>query len=296
MSKQPNGPPPAFIRAYDHEKDFKFLRYLIGASILSRTGPANVNLFWSNPLVYLWAIAFSLYVPITHMVFADKEIDTVDFKSAAIMVIKHMPVFVGPPLILLALLNWCHRIHFNSIMSKALHADDLRDPKSYYGTPTKLGRIWLLEYDGRPLGVVSVEVDSEKSHDARPPDLQKTRISSTTSDNQVMRIRHLATSIQFRPAGIDLDLATHAVSSCFADHDTVQRVMISLIPVLDDVQISAVETIGFRRAISAQTAPSSLWTRFMSIIRTVTGWPDCQKRWKEEIWVLERSQFNPKLD
>ncbi|KAG0146520.1 hypothetical protein CROQUDRAFT_519026 [Cronartium quercuum f. sp. fusiforme G11] len=305
MSNQPKqnpSVPSASIRNYDHEKDFKFVRYLIGASILSRTGPANVNLFWSNPLVYIWVIAFTTYIPLKHMSFVKEESGRDYLKSVGVKMMMRMPVFVGPPLVLLVLLNWCHRIYFNSVMRQALHAEDMMDPKSYYKNTTTLmngvgdSTVWVLEYDGRQLGVVAVEKVSNQPNGSKSPDHQPIQDTLIASEIQTMRIRHLATSIPFRPAGIDADLATHAVSSCFVRHPNVERIMISLIPIIDDVQIKAIEQIGFKRTISAHSHLNSSWTRLVSTLRNLIGWPDCKNCWREETWVLERSRFNVKLE
>lgn len=285
--------PSASIRVYDHEQDFKLVRYLIGASILSKTGSANACLFWSNPLVYVWAITFSVYVPLRHIISATDE--TGVLKTAAIKTMIRLPVFVGPPLVLLVLLNWCHRIYFGSVMRKALFSEDVKHPGTYYGSSSTLGKrmggptIWVLEYDRRPLGVVAVTDDvgddstsissAKKGKELLPSDLGP----------RTIRIQHLATSLPFRRAGIDHELVSHAVNICLAQDHSVERVVISLVPGLDDAQIEAVEQAGFRCSLSAQAYPSSSWSWCQTWVRRMVGWPDCERQWIDDLWVCERS-------
>ncbi|KAH9819062.1 hypothetical protein DFH28DRAFT_1122643 [Melampsora americana] len=314
MPEEKDDIPPASIRPYEQEKDFKLIRYLIGASILSRTGPGNVHLFWSNPLVYIWVIISSTYIPIKRMYFPQevKEIEERDrFKEMVIEMVIRLPVFVGPPMVLLVLLNWCHRRYFNKIMKEVISMEDMKNPKSYYSDQTLQGKgigecsIWVLDFDGRQIGVIALEKDSIEGEELRKgSDLKRqeemkkdfNQHFNSSSDDPAIRIRHLATSVSFRPAGIDLELLMFSIKRCFKEDLKIERMMINLIPILDDVQIKAIEEIGFIKSVSTQLVYQSFWNRIWLFFRSIFGWPDCEKVWNEEVWVLERSRFISKID
>ncbi|EGG13000.1 uncharacterized protein MELLADRAFT_101362 [Melampsora larici-populina 98AG31] len=302
--------PPASIRPYEHEKDFKFIRYLIGASILSRTGPANIHLFWSNPLIYIWVIISTTYIPIKRMLLSDEEFGKDEFKEMVIEILMKLPVFVGPPLILLVLLNWCHRRYFNSIMKEVISREDMKNPKSYYNGQTFQGKgigessIWVLDYDDRQIGVVAIEKSLDLVNEIKLKDgsnlknqeENKEDLKAKFDDFHLIRIRHLATSVPFRPAGIDLELLNFSVTKSFKEDLKTERIMINLIPILDQVQIEAIEAIGFIKSISTQFNSKPFWNRIWLFFRSNIGWPDCKEVWNEEVWVLERSRFDSKVD
>lgn len=83
------------------------------------------------------------------------------------------PLFLGPPIIVLALFEMRHRAIFEAEMRRAIGEEDLRDITKYYGVkkdgsnedekrdnqkqPEQRKGFWVFEYENRILGVVGID-------------------------------------------------------------------------------------------------------------------------------------------
>lgn len=87
-----------------------------------------------------------------------------------------VPLFLGPPIIVLALFELRHRALFENEMRRAIGEEDLRDLTKYYGVrrdasaatvdskergsqsqPEQRKGLWVLEYENRILGLVGID-------------------------------------------------------------------------------------------------------------------------------------------
>ncbi|MBW0511959.1 hypothetical protein O181_051674 [Austropuccinia psidii MF-1] len=273
--------PSASIRPYEHVKDFKFIKFLIGSAILSKTGAANQDLFWSTPFIYLWSIGFTIHTAFRLLFSSDSShrLGILSPQSLALEIICRLPIFVAPPLVLLLLFNWSHRNHFNSILIQTFSQDDLSDPVRYYQKNDQSG-IWILDYDGRQLGVIAVDLI-----DGEPDDI--------LADRKTMMIRHLAIAIDFKSVGIELDLLIHVLSSAFCLESSIERVAIRLTTPFNTYHIGTLKQLGFRRLNVTQSHSSNQKSCFSKLL-IFLGYPNPQQRWIEEIWTLEREQWQIK--
>ncbi|OAV97770.1 hypothetical protein PTTG_01080 [Puccinia triticina 1-1 BBBD Race 1] len=272
--------PPGSLRPYDHARDNKYLNFLVGSAILSRTAPANQALFWSNPLVYLWTILFTLYFALNRLLLRP---DTSSSGLSAIII--SFPFLFAPPLILLVLLNRANRSHFHSLLVQTLSRRDLRDPSAYYhgsdpgdSAPDHQelhSEIWVLDYDGRQLGIVALDVDLEGYEE----------LGSPSVGHQTVLVRHLASAPDFRPAGIDVDLLEHVRRRVFTTYPSFARIAIPILSPIDPFLKSALNQLGFRPLPTSQSQTSS---NSLKSLLGLLGWPDCPSRWPQQIWILER--------
>lgn len=82
------------------------------------------------------------------------------------------PLFLGPPIIVLALFEMRHRALFEAEMRRAIGEEDLRDITKYYGVkkrgeeankvdsqkePEQRKGFWVLEYENRILGLIGID-------------------------------------------------------------------------------------------------------------------------------------------
>lgn len=291
-----SNPPPASIRTYNHSTDYKFLRFLVGSSILSKTAAANRQSFWSNPIVYVWTILFTAYIAYSHL---DPTYDPRGNRGASrpherpvppisiiSSIVVRLPIFVAPPLILLLLLNWSNKSYFNSLLIKALSGQDLRDPVKYYSSDhlddqnqpnLASSAIWVLDYNGRQLGMIAL--------DRNVDELEELSDQKSTT----MLIRHLAVATDFKAGGIDYELLRHAISIAFSPDSSVVRLAIRVISSLDPFQLDALIQLGFRRLPVATTEDLSVGKiSFSKRLLGLLGWPKYPHCRAEETWICDR--------
>jgi GNAT superfamily N-acetyltransferase len=292
--------PAGTIRVYNHQKDYKYLKFLIGSAILSRTAAANQKLFWGNPLVYLWTTLFTLYIALQHFRLPQQELDHASQPASQHLsiisaILIRLPFLFAPPLILLVLLNRANRSYFHSLLVHTLAHPDLRDPVSHYLNPTQTddqkreeeeaevkSRIWVLDYDGRQLGVLALDVNM---------DGYEQLLGSAT---RTVFVRHLACAPDFRPAGIDQELLEHVCRRVFRHGSSVTRIALRTHLPSDPFLQSALNNLRFRPLLSAPnlTAVSNTHT-FGNTLLSYLGFPNCHLIWKEQLFILDRPSSTP---
>ncbi|GAA6021828.1 hypothetical protein JCM11491_001535 [Sporobolomyces phaffii] len=175
--------PAAVIRAYDAKRDQKLVRYLIGAGVMEPSSLANraalfkpVSLLVCLAMAHLFTVRFAAGYPawIHNVVSSDpKPLNLVSpvWQSVADSLLL-FPLFLGPPIIVLALFEMRHRAMFEAEMRRAIGEEDLRDVTKYYGVkkegdeankvdcqkqPEQRKGFWVLEYEDRILGLVGID-------------------------------------------------------------------------------------------------------------------------------------------
>ncbi|KAA1118120.1 hypothetical protein PGT21_031945 [Puccinia graminis f. sp. tritici] len=280
--------PSGSIRTYQHPNDHKYLRFLIGSTILTKTAIANQTLFWSNPLVYLWTTLFTLYIAL------DRLNDNGQLSLLSTILIR-LPFLFAPPLILLVLLNRANRTYFHSILLETLSREDLRDPLGYYDRRILKEKdaqipsgIWVLDYDGRQLGVVAFDQNLEGYEELS----SNSDSSGSATARRTVLIRHLACASDFRSAGIDEELLQHVRRLLFHPNSpSVNRIAIPILNPIDPFLKSALLNQGFRplRITSSQKITHPSKKPFLpDSLLGLLGWPDCHSKWTRQLWILDR--------
>ncbi|POW00319.1 hypothetical protein PSTT_13209 [Puccinia striiformis] len=275
--------PSAKIRVYSHRTDHKYLNYLIGSSILSKTAAANQSLFWSNPLVYLWTIGYTLYIAYSHHFITNNTQQQQQLSFLSTFLIK-FPLLFAPSLILLVLLNRANRTYFHSILVDTLSRQDLRDPANYYNGRHRSGSqlsstIWVLDYDGRQLGFVGIDLNLEGYE----------HLMGEGEERRTILIRHLVSAPDFRTAGIDQELLSMSKTRFRAD-SSILRIAIPIRQPIDSSLQEALVNLGFNplRIAHNLLSPHSPLSSFRNKLLALIGWPDCSQKWPEQIWFLDR--------
>ncbi|KAI7945173.1 hypothetical protein MJO28_010868 [Puccinia striiformis f. sp. tritici] len=276
--------PSAKIRVYSHRTDHKYLNYLIGSSILSKTAAANQSLFWSNPLVYLWTIGYTLYIAYSHHFITNNTQQQQQLSFLSTFLIK-FPLLFAPSLILLVLLNRANRTYFHSILVDTLSRQDLRDPANYYNGRHRSGSqlsstIWVLDYDGRQLGFVGIDLNLEGYE----------HLMGEGEERRTILIRHLVSAPDFRTAGIDQELLEHVQRLAFRADSSILRIAIPIRQPIDSSLQEALVNLGFNplRIAHNLLSPHSPLSSFRNKLLALIGWPDCSQKWPEQIWFLDR--------
>ncbi|GAA5857802.1 hypothetical protein JCM1840_000917 [Sporobolomyces johnsonii] len=187
-------PPPAKIRPYDATTDLKLVRYLVGAGVMEPSSLANrIALFKPVSLLICLALAHVLTVTLTsgysaliHNYFSSNP-KPVNPDAAWVQTIADLfmllPLFLGPPIIVLAVFELRHRALFEAEMRRAIGEEDLRSVERYYGIskegenskdakskaktdeaatvsgqqPEQRKGFWVLEYDNRLIGAIGLD-------------------------------------------------------------------------------------------------------------------------------------------
>ncbi|GAA5931775.1 hypothetical protein JCM1841_006736 [Sporobolomyces salmonicolor] len=187
-------PPPAKIRPYDANTDLKLVRYLVGAGVMEPSSLANrIALFKPVSLIICLALAHILtttltsgYPALIHNYFYSTP-KPVNPDAPLIQTIADLfmllPLFLGPPIIVLAVFELRHRALFEAEMRRAIGEEDLRSVETYYGAikegensddtkskakkdeaatvtgqqPEQRKGFWVLEYDNRLIGAIGLD-------------------------------------------------------------------------------------------------------------------------------------------
>ncbi|GAA5952291.1 hypothetical protein JCM3765_001930 [Sporobolomyces pararoseus] len=225
--------PAAVIRPYDAKKDQKLVRYLIGAGVMEPSSLANRNALF-KPISLLICIAMAHFFTVRfssgypawiHNSFSSnpKPFNALSpiWQSFADSLLL-FPLFLGPPIIVLALFEMRHRALFEAEMRRAIGEEDLRDITKYYGVkktgeeantvdsqkePEQRKGFWVLEYENRILGLIGIDgrkpgqrLDSIMDHldslkaAKKNENREEGAESTTTNDEKVSSASTTATS------------------------------------------------------------------------------------------------------
>ncbi|BGP32461.1 hypothetical protein JCM10296v2_004242 [Rhodotorula toruloides] len=184
-------PPPAAIRPFDTKTDLKLVRYLVGASVMEPSSLANqAALFTPYSLVACLALSHFLitrytsgYPALIHNYICPNAPKALNLGSTYGQTLADflliLPLFIAPPIAILAMFEWRHRNLFEMEMRRTIGEEDLRDIEAYYdvesekaavgGVPKKQVKgestsrpeerkgFWVLEYDNRLIGAVGLD-------------------------------------------------------------------------------------------------------------------------------------------
>ncbi|GAA5938973.1 uncharacterized protein JCM15063_004381 [Sporobolomyces koalae] len=211
-------PAPATIRPYDAKRDNKLTRYLIGAGVMEPSSLANRTALFKPVSLLVCAImahVFTVYLgsgypAIVHNLFSShpkplNELSPIWQSTTDFLLL--VPLFVGPPIIVLALFELRHRNVFEAEMRRAIGEEDLRNIAKYYDVqstdaearqldhekqPEQRKGFWVFEYDNRILGLVGLDgtkpgqpLDSVMDHIEALKTTKKTKEVDSNADADI---------------------------------------------------------------------------------------------------------------
>ena len=218
---------------------------------------------------------------------------------AATQLLRLSPTLAAPPIILLALFELRHRNLFEEEMTRAIGEEDMRDIPGYYqGKTSARSGFWVLEFDGRIIGALGVDgrkpgeglnsiVDVAKTDTAAQTPVEPTAVAkqdspyplrsrsktpavtpaptaplpSINAPSGTLQIRRFATSLSFRPAGIENDLLDFAANFAFAPSSPsnplppVNKLVIAVRPSVESDLVYRLARHGFKSAAVNKVTP-----------------------------------------
>jgi GNAT superfamily N-acetyltransferase len=94
------------------------------------------------------------------------------------------------------------------------------DIPSYYAMSPSSG-FWILEYDGRCIGIIALDATPESISEQVPP---KTKKGAKTPSSPIAVIRHFYVDEIYRKSGIQNDLLAHALRHAFRPDSSIERI------------------------------------------------------------------------
>ena len=214
--------------------------------------------------------------------------------AAVTQLLKLSPTLISPPIVLLALFELRHRSLFEEDMNRVIGEEDMRDIPGYYQAGARSG-FWVLEFDGRIIGALGIDgrkpgkglnstVDMDKTDFVAETPVEPTAVAKqdspyplrnrnkatatptapladTSTPSTTLQIRRFATSLSFRPAGIENDLLEFAANFAFAPSTptqslpTVNKLVIAVRPSVESDFVYRIARHGFRSAAVLKTTP-----------------------------------------
>ncbi|KDE08876.1 hypothetical protein MVLG_00973 [Microbotryum lychnidis-dioicae p1A1 Lamole] len=255
MATPSSSTPSAKIRPFKASSDLKVFRFLLGAQLQEPSASSNSAALFSPLGLLGWAVLTQFFVTMIGKGWPSSLRYLVSMGRYPVpayhdsSLIHHgtewltsLPLFIAPPIILLALFEMVHRPRFEDEVQRAIGEEDMRDIEGYYGSAEKMndsetGRkgAWVLEYDQRIIGLVTldgrkpgqnlnsvVDLTVDNNHKIDGPD---SPIASTPLPKGVLHIRRFATSLSFRPADIEDDLLDFVADYAFESPETTKLVI-----------------------------------------------------------------------
>ena len=220
---------------------------------------------------------------------------------AITQLLKLSPTLAAPPLILLALFELRHRNLFEEEMTRVIGEEDMRDIPGYYQGKTEArSGFWVLEFDGRIIGALGIDgrkpgeglnstVNMEQKIETVPQGSVEPAVAvkqdspyplrnrnkaaaasavtptaplpSTYSLSGTLQIRRFATSLSFRPAGIENDLLEFAANFAFAPSTPsqplppVNKLVIAVRPSVESDFVYRLARNGYKSAAVGNVTP-----------------------------------------
>ncbi|SCZ88668.1 BZ3500_MvSof-1268-A1-R1_Chr2-1g04560 [Microbotryum saponariae] len=195
MATPSSSTPSAKIRPFKASSDLKVFRFLLGAQLQEPSASSNSAALFSPLGLLGWAVLTQFFVTMIGKGWPSSLRYLVSMGRYPVpayhdsSLIHHgtewltsLPLFIAPPIILLALFEMVHRPRFEDEVQRAIGEEDMRDIEGYYGTAEKTndsetGRkgAWVLEYDQRIIGLVTL--------DGRKPGQNLDSVVDLTVDN-----------------------------------------------------------------------------------------------------------------
>jgi ribosomal protein S18 acetylase RimI-like enzyme len=230
-------PPPARIRPYE-AKDLPAVRYFIGQNDLECLPAANSAIFRTTGGASLWLVLTAVLAAATGW-WPAMPSGPDRFARILTLFIPLAPVALAV-LLMLGVSELYHRPTFEAAVQRRLGRQDLRDIATHYALAPS--GVFVLEYGDKVIGVVAIDA-STGTNDVKAGGLKGAKADNVEA---VARIRHLATSIGYREAGLDADLLDFALERVFAASLPAQRVEIEARPALQRARVALLRSKGFQ--------------------------------------------------
>lgn len=210
----------ARIRLYEASDD-KRVRFSIGMASMEGLAVANRNAFF-HPFTLSGWVALSC-IMIQYLNWWPKP------EYGFLGYLLPLPAFGCWGAVILYLMDWFNRPHFEDASLDLLRRPDVADIANYYRRSPSSG-FFILEYAGNFVGLIAIDASKDsQSQDTlmdkgKPSSSLKSKPKGTSS---VATIRHFYIEEPYRKAGIQKDLLAHAIQHAFKADNAVKEIKVT---------------------------------------------------------------------
>jgi len=212
--------PVARFRLYQ-PSDRKLVQFTVGKGDMEALAVANRQVYFHPVTLSVWVGLSCIFIQL--LGWWPKE------ERGVLGYVSPLPAFAAMAVPLMFLCDWINRPKFEEETSQDLRRKDLVDIPSYYSRSPSSG-FWILEYGDKFVGLIAVDASPDSTSDetittsAPPTKFKDGKVKYTKGTSKTATIRHFYVDEQYRQAGMQEDLLTHAVNRAFDSSPIVQNI------------------------------------------------------------------------
>ncbi|KAG2154890.1 hypothetical protein DEU56DRAFT_868418 [Suillus clintonianus] len=259
----------ARIRLYEASDD-KLVKFSIGKASMEGLAVANRSAFFHPFTLSAW-VGLSC-IMIQYLNWWPKP------EYGLLGYLAPLPAFGSWGAVMLYLMDWFNRPHFEDASLDLLRRPDVADIANHYRRSPSSG-FFILEYSKKFVGLIAIDASKDsQSQDTlmdkdkgKPSSSLKSKHAMSQGTSSVATIRHFYIEEPYRRAGIQEDLLAHAIQHTFKMDNAVKEIKVTTTSLIPYVQ-KCIHDAGF--ALEKPVGKVGIYG------------------WKFDLFVLRRAHWN----
>lgn len=218
----------ARIRLYEPSDD-RLVKFSIGKASMECLAVANRSAFFHPFTLSAWVALSCIMIQYLDWWFRPEY--------GFLGYLTPLPAFGCWGAVILYLVDWFNRSHFEDASLDLLRRPDVADIANYYRRSPSSG-LFILEYSGKFVGLIAI--DASKDSQSQDTLMVKEKLTSSLKSKHTMpqgtssvaTIRHFYIEEPYRKAGIQKDLLAHAIQHAFKADNAVKEIKVTTTPLI----------------------------------------------------------------